>query len=206
MTNSGSSFYSGSEGYSGSGGNPESSATVGSYSASPYTASPYSASPYSGSEPAEAPAAAYQDNGYASSQGGYSAQTYAQPEASPYEGYQQAPYPQAGYPAPAYPAAGYGASPYPYGAYGMLPEHPQAQTVMILGLVSLVVSLAAPVAWVMGSRARRDIREHPELYRESTSLTVGWVLGMVISLLMIAGIAFYAVFVIFMIILGVASS
>lgn len=116
--------------------------------------------------------------------------TYAQP---PYSQPAYADFPVAsvdstyagGYPS-GYAQASYAAYPpnlYGYAHQGL--EHPQAGTVLVLGILSLFFNLAAPFAWILGSRARRDIREHPDLYRESASLTVGWVIGIVVTVAMV---------------------
>lgn len=54
-----------------------------------------------------------------------------------------------------------GQPPNPYGAppvgFGV-PEHPQATTVLILGILGLVLcSVLSPFAWVMGNRVVREI-------------------------------------------------
>ena len=68
------------------------------------------------------------------------------------------PYGQSGQPNPyaqgGQPASGQG----PYGPYGVAPDHPQATTVLVLGIVSLVVcQILGPFAWVMGNRVVREI-------------------------------------------------
>jgi hypothetical protein len=39
--------------------------------------------------------------------------------------------------------------------------------------------LTWPVAWVLGSMARRDIRRHPDQFTGGAALNTGWVTGMV---------------------------
>lgn len=51
----------------------------------------------------------------------------------------------------------------------------------VLGLAVAPVVLSVP-AWVMGARARRDLRADPGL-EGATEITVGWVLGIVGTLL-----------------------
>jgi hypothetical protein len=119
---------------------------------------------------------------------------YAQPT-----GYPQAPYGQtAGYPQPAssqtgYPEPsgypGYGQSlstqqqPYGYG-YPMAPDHPSSTVVLVLGLIGMFVfPLTAPFAWVLGSRARAEIAANPGRWGSSSALTVGWVLGIITSVI-----------------------
>lgn len=54
-----------------------------------------------------------------------------------------------------------GQPPYPYGpppvGFGA-PEHPQATTVLVLGILGLVLcQVLSPIAWVMGNRVVREI-------------------------------------------------
>ncbi|MFC0358375.1 hypothetical protein CYJ76_02260 [Kytococcus schroeteri] len=72
------------------------------------------------------------------------------------------------------------------GAYGPYPggpgqeEHPDGVPVFVTGLLSLI---AFPpigfLAWVMGNRARRDIRSQPGRYRNEGLVTAGWVMGII---------------------------
>jgi len=53
-----------------------------------------------------------------------------------------------------YPPNQYGPPPYGFGA----PEHPQATTVLILGILGLVLcQLISPFAWIMGNRVVAEI-------------------------------------------------
>lgn len=84
----------------------------------------------------------------------------------------------------------YAGTPEPLGVWGQaplyahrpvsLPEHPQAATVLVLGLLGLLVMVTGPVAWVMGSRARAEVAVGR--YAASSTLTAGWVLGIVTTL------------------------
>ena len=78
---------------------------------------------------------------------------------------------------------------YGYG-YPALPDHPQASTAFVLGLVSLVggffcgLPLAAgPFAWVTGARARREIDRDPR-YGGREKATAGMVMGIVATALL----------------------
>ena len=98
--------------------------------------------------------------------------------------------------------------PAPYGYGGpMLPDHPQAQTAFVVGLVSLVGGFVCalplvigPWAWVVGARARREIDQAPGRYGGRDKATAGMVMGIIAtSLLSIAllvlGIAVLAIVV-----------
>ncbi|GAB2522197.1 DUF4190 domain-containing protein [Nocardia heshunensis] len=105
---------------------------------------------------------------------------YGQPQA-----YGQPPgyNPQPGYPQ-GYPQPTPGYYPQYYGA--PQPDHPQAVVVLILGIASLVFcQLLGPVAWIMGSRARKDIQASGGAIGGSGMVTAGWICGIVSSALMI---------------------
>jgi hypothetical protein len=80
-----------------------------------------------------------------------------QPPNPPY-GEPQNPYGQGGQPDP-YAQGGQGYPHAPYGGYGAPPaDHPQATTVLVLGIISLVLcQILGPFAWVMGNRVVREI-------------------------------------------------
>jgi Na+/H+-translocating membrane pyrophosphatase len=91
------------------------------------------------------------------------------------------------------------------------PEHPQATTVLVLGILGLALcQLIAPVAWFMGSRARREIAESRGRLGGGTQVTIGWALGLAGTLLMIALVAFFVLYFVFIIglfaVTGVESS
>lgn len=93
------------------------------------------------------------------------------------------------YAAPGAPA--YGAPP----AYGYaLPEHPQATTILVLGILALVFGgVTGPFAWYMGSKARKEIAAGQ--YAPSSSVTAGWIMGIVGSayLILVAAIIVFSV-------------
>lgn len=125
---------------------------------------------------------------------------YAQPTSypqAPYghaSGYDQPAGGQVGYPEP----PGYGQAVVPqqqtygYGyGYPMAPDHPSSTVVLVLGLIGMFVfPLTAPVAWVMGSKARAEMKAYPGRWGSSGTLTVGWVLGIITSVIWLLMIGF----------------
>lgn len=120
-------------------------------------------------------------------------ETVQVPSPPPYASYEQ-------------PAAAHGqlqppTAPYGYGAYGgygydpYVPEHPQATTVLILGILGLFVAVTGPFAVVIGNGARRDVAAGR--YAPSTSLTVGWVLGIISTISLALGALGMVLFFIF---------
>jgi len=62
-------------------------------------------------------------------------------------------------------------------------------TVLVLGILSLVVmGVLGPVAWVLGNKAKREC--DAGVYRMTDSLSVGRILGIIASvLLIVAGVS-----------------
>ncbi len=98
----------------------------------------------------------------------------------------------------------YAGTPQPLGSWGpprtpstyrpTLAEHPEATTVLILGVLGLFVAVTGPFAWVIGSRARAEVAAGR--FAPTGALTAGWVLGLittvylaVIVLLLVLGLA-----------------
>jgi hypothetical protein len=102
------------------------------------------------------------------------------------------PTPTAGQPAygqPPSPQVPYGAPQYPGGYGPVLPDHPQATTVLILGILGVVVCpLTAPFAWVMGNRVLKEVDASGGTLGGRSTANVGRILGIVWSCLMIAGV------------------
>lgn len=76
----------------------------------------------------------------------------------------------------------------------ILPDHPKAQTVFILGIVGIFVGICAPIAWVMGSGALKEVAANPGQWNPGGSLKTGKILGMVMTILWIIGIIAYILF------------
>lgn len=98
----------------------------------------------------------------------YGAAAYSQPSAPNY-GNQQV----QGYP-PAYANAPYGAQ----------QEHPQAQAVLILGILGLFTTITAFIGWYMGGKAMNEIKNGAP-YNPGGSLKIGYILSKVISIFVI---------------------
>lgn len=76
------------------------------------------------------------------------------------------------------------------------PRHPDAVTVLALGVASVVVlPLVGPVAWVMGSRVRKDIAASPGRWSGDDLVSVGYVLGIIGSVLCLLFVVLLLVFV-----------
>lgn len=110
----------------------------------------------------------------------YGQQPYLQPPSpqQPYDPTQ--PY------AHGYPPQAYYSSP----SYA-LPDHPQATTAMVLGIIAVVGGftcglpiLASPFAWVIGYRSRRAIQREPQRYGGESKATAGMVMGIIGTVLL----------------------
>jgi hypothetical protein len=127
---------------------------------------------------------------------------------------QQAPPP---YP-PAYPPAG---APGPYAGHqpqqpgyppqpGMpvfptyvLPDHPKATSALVLGIIAVAGAftcflpvVVAPIAWILGAKARREIRSAPQQWGGDGRATAGMVLGIIGTVLLVLAVIVVALFVI----------
>ncbi len=110
--------------------------------------------------------------------------------------------PPQSYPGTNPPGGGYGTNPYEvnpyqqgqyggYAGYGPPPNHPQAVTAFVLGLVGVVA--CGPVGiggLVIGSRVRREIDAAPGQYGGRGLATAGWVLGIISVVFMVLAVVF----------------
>ncbi len=99
--------------------------------------------------------------------------------------------------------------PHPYGApayggYQPVPDHPQATTVLVLGIIGILIGVTAPVAWVMGSRAKREIEASGGRLGGLQQVTIGWILGIVMTILLVISVIGFVL--IFVVVLGVFAS
>ncbi|HYG92940.1 MAG TPA: DUF4190 domain-containing protein [Nocardioides sp.] len=77
------------------------------------------------------------------------------------------------------------------------PDHPQASTVLILGILGLAVcQVLGPFAWVMGNRTVREIDASGGRMGGRSQANIGRVLGIVASALLILSVLALVVYVI----------
>ena len=88
-----------------------------------------------------------------------------------------------------------------YGAVGGAQEHPQTQTVFILGIVGIFVPIVAFVAWYMGGQAKKEI-EAGAPFRWDGNLKTGYILGKVFGIIAIIGVVL--AIIVLIILMGVA--
>ena len=145
----------------------------------PYVGQP-SAAPFAGqAQPGYAPAADVSSQHYGFP--GYAQDAYGQQQGYPVQPYGQ-------------PGQGYGAA--------MLPEHPQATTVLILAILGLFTSgICSWIAWYMGGQAKKEI-EAGAPFRWDGNLKTGYILGKVFGIIAIIGVVLAIIALI--ILMGVA--
>ena len=91
----------------------------------------------------------------------------------------------------------YQQQPYYQQPYAPVQDHPQATLVLILGILSIVIcSLIGPFAWVLGKRAVREIDASGGTLGGRTQAQVGYIMGMIVTILMIIGVVVAAVIII----------
>jgi len=73
--------------------------------------------------------------------------------------------------------------------YAAPPNHTQATTVLVLGILSLVVcGIIGPFAWTMGNRVVREIDSSGGALGGRTEANVGRILGIVATVLIVVGL------------------
>jgi uncharacterized membrane protein YjgN (DUF898 family) len=99
----------------------------------------------------------------------------------------------------------YGAPGYPYAPPP--PKHPQAVTVLVLGILGIVVcGLCGPFAWSMGNKAEREMAAYPGRWSGSTEITIGKILGIVSTALLALVVLFFGIFVVGGVLAGIGNA
>lgn len=132
---------------------------------------------------------------------------YGAPEPDPYQ--RQDPYgPQPGwYPGQSAEPYGQGRGLYQDGYRAPVGDHPQGVLILVLGILGLVgVGILSPFAWVMGSRALRDIRATGQHPSNEQLIVVGRVLGIIGTVLLAIALVMVLLFVVLVAVAGVSSS
>ena len=120
----------------------------------------------------------------------YEQPQYEQPAyGQQYQQQYQQPYQQPGqYPQPGYSYA------------APVPNHPSANTAMVLGIVALagivacggITLVLSPFAWIIGAKAVREIDASPSTYGGRGSAQAGKIMGIIGTVLLILGVLFFA--------------
>lgn len=81
-----------------------------------------------------------------------------------------------------------GQTPQPYPGYASpAPDHPQGTLILVFGIAGFFVGILGPVAWVMGSRALREIRASGVHPPNEQQIVIGRILGIVVTVLLVLG-------------------
>ena len=105
------------------------------------------------------------------------------------------------------PQGGY--APVPPPGYGYaVPDHPKAQTSLVLGILGLVLcQVIAPFAWSTGKKTVNEIDASGGRLGGRSQAQTGYVLGIVGSVILIAGAGLMVVYLVFIVLVfGVAAS
>lgn len=87
------------------------------------------------------------------------------------------------------------------------PNHPQAITVLVLGILGLVVcGILGPFAWVMGNRVVREIDAARGAVGGRSEANVGRILGIIASVLLVLGLLLVVLVFVFGAVVSVSSS
>ena len=79
-------------------------------------------------------------------------------------------------------------------------EHPKAQTVLILSIVGIFVGICAPIAWYMGTQAKKEVAASGGHLTAEGSLKTGTMLGKIFTILYIIGIVLWIIIMVISII------
>ncbi|MGQ4597117.1 DUF4190 domain-containing protein [Nocardia sp. R6R-6] len=94
-----------------------------------------------------------------------------------------------------------------YGAYGPPPDHPQATTILILGILSLVFcQFMGPFAWVMGKRALNEIDSSGGAIGGRGNVNAGYICGIIATVLLCLSLLFGVFFLVLLVIGAFAGS
>jgi hypothetical protein len=93
---------------------------------------------------------------------------------------------------PAQPPYGYG-----YGPQYRPPDHPQATTILVLGILGFFCGVLGPFAWVLGRRALTEIDASGGTIGGRSNVQVGYILGIVTSILFALSLIFLIVYFVF---------
>ena len=109
-----------------------------------------------------------------------------------------------------YPAPPPQPPPYGYGGYGYPPapppEHPQATTVLVLGIIGFFCFLTGPFAWVMGRRALTEIDASPGMYGGRSNVQLGYILGIATTVIGLVGLVLFVAYLVIVIVAVSAGS
>ena len=93
----------------------------------------------------------------------------------------------------------------PMGYGAMQPEHPDAQTVQLLGIIGIFVGIVPFIAWYMGSQAKKEIDAGAPYQWDGSKLKTGYMLGKVFSIIYIVLIVFYIILMIILFATGLGA-
>lgn len=72
-----------------------------------------------------------------------------------------------------------------------LPKHPDATTVLVLGILGIVLcGVLAPFAWVMGNKALREIDANPGQLDGRSEANAGRILGIIGTVILVCTVLF----------------
>lgn len=77
---------------------------------------------------------------------------------------------------------------FPHEKRATYPEASQATTVLVLGIVGIIFSIVAPIAWIMANGELRAIREGRRDPANASTANTGKVLGIIGTVLLVLGV------------------
>jgi hypothetical protein len=87
------------------------------------------------------------------------------------------------------------------------PDHPRATTAMVLGILGIVVcQILGPFAWSIGGKAVKEIDASGGAYGGRGQAQAGYIMGIVGTILLGLGVILGVLWLVFAVIIGVAST
>lgn len=88
------------------------------------------------------------------------------------------------------------------GSYAATQEHPQGTVILILGILGFVTGICGLIAWILGSKAQKEMEASGATYSNAGNIKIGKILGIITTLLA----AFWIVLAIIITIVGAAAA
>ena len=87
-------------------------------------------------------------------------------------------------------------------SYPPLPtwEHPQAESVLLWGVLGIFIPLVSFYPWIKGHEIRAQ--EDQYMYMQSSKVTAGWMMGKIMSIIQLASVTFIMLMLFMLLLFG----
>lgn len=91
----------------------------------------------------------------------------------------------------------------PGGGYAPTQEHPQGTLILILGILGFFTGICGLIAWILGSKAQKEIASSGASYSNEGNIKIGKILGIITT---IWGLFWIVIAIVFAIVGVIAAS